>query len=101
MAEPKQGSDERFLRALGQEIAYWRKRRGVTQAQLGELVGLSESTVKRAERKGPAGQGDTFRIAEALDVDIILMIRRAKEASLADGPAPEAEADEEVDRRFA
>lgn len=100
MSDPKKGSDERFLRALGQEIAYWRKHRGLTRVQLAERVGVSESTIKRAELKGPQAQGDTWRIAEVLDVDIILMIRRAKEVGLGDGKIA-ADPDEEADRRLA
>ena len=100
MSEPNRGSEGRFLVALGQQIAYWRKLRGLTPAQLGELAGISESTIKRAEKKGPTRMADIDSIADALQVDLVTMIRRAKEDGASDA-ATAPTSDEEPDRRLA
>lgn len=59
-------------RAIGLKISYYRKRKGLTQAQLAELVGISTNYLGMIER-GNNGQSYSMevllKLAEALDVD--------------------------------
>lgn len=72
-----------FLTALGAEIAAWRKRRGLTRAELGQRVELSETTIGRIERgeaSAAAATTDVWRIAANLDLPFSDLVRRAEDA---------------------
>lgn len=60
-------------KAIGLEIAYWRRRRELTQYQLAEKVGISTNYLGMIERgnNGKSYSMDVLlRLAEALDVDV-------------------------------
>lgn len=60
-------------REIGLKIAYYRKKRGYTQAQLAEIVGVSTNYLGLIER-GNNGRSYSMEallsIAEALDVNL-------------------------------
>lgn len=76
-----------FLTALGDEIELWRKRRKLSRAELGDMVGLSETTIGRIER-GSADTAlptsDAWRIASHLGISFSDLIRRAEEMTTID-----------------
>ena len=58
---------------LGLKIAYYRKKKGYTQAQLAEIVGISSNYLSLIERgnKGQSYSMETlFKIAEALEITV-------------------------------
>jgi Predicted transcriptional regulators len=58
-------------RAVGQAIREARRESGLTQAQLGELVGLSDRTVREIEKgSGGSGFGAVSTAANALGLRI-------------------------------
>lgn len=65
-------------RAIGLKISYYRKRKGLTQAQLAELIGISTNYLGMIER-GNNGQSYSMevllKLAEALDVDAQELMR--------------------------
>ena len=58
---------------IGLKIAYYRKKKGYTQAQLAEMVGISSNYLSLIER-GNKGQSYSmeklFKIAEALEITV-------------------------------
>lgn len=55
---------------LGLNIAYYRKRRGLTQEQLAEKAGVERSRVSKTEIAWTGTSLDTiYRIADALEVE--------------------------------
>ena len=60
-------------REIGLKIAYYRKKRGYTQAQLAEIVGVSTNYLGLIERGNNGRSYSTevlLSIAEALDVNL-------------------------------
>ena len=58
---------------IGLKIAYYRKKKGYTQAQLSEMVGISSNYLSLIERgnKGQSYSMETlFKIAAALEVNV-------------------------------
>lgn len=58
---------------IGLKIAYYRKKKGYTQAQLSEMVGISSNYLSLIERgnNGHSYSIETlFKIANALDVNV-------------------------------
>lgn len=58
---------------IGLKIAYYRKKKGYTQAQLAEIVGISSNYLSLIEcgNKGQSYSMETlFKIAEALNVNV-------------------------------
>ena len=58
---------------IGLKIAYYRKKKGYTQAQLAEKVGISSNYLSLIEcgNKGNSYSMETlFKIAEALDINV-------------------------------
>ena len=58
---------------IGLKIAYYRKKKGYTQAQLSEMLGISSNYLSLIERgnKGQSYSMETlFKIAEALNVNV-------------------------------
>ena len=54
---------------LGLNIAFYRKRRGLTQEQLAEKAGLDTTTIGKLETAGVGATLDTiFEICDALDI---------------------------------
>ena len=74
--------------AIGAEIAYWRRRRGLSRAELGALVGKSHNTIGRWERGDTMPDvSETWKVAKALDVKLSTLIARAQDAAEQDGTA--------------
>ena len=60
---------ERY-RALGLNIAYYRKLRGMTQEQLAEKAGVERSRISKTEIAWTGTSLDTiFKVADALEVE--------------------------------
>ena len=56
---------------IGLKIAYYRKKKGYTQAQLSEMVGISSNYLSLIECGGQSYSMETlFKIAEALKVKV-------------------------------
>lgn len=65
--------------AIGNRIRYFRKLRGLTQTQLGELLGFSELTahvrITQYETSQKISKADTLQnIASALKVDVSALV---------------------------
>jgi transcriptional regulator with XRE-family HTH domain len=59
----------RVLRAAGDDLATWRKLRGLTQAQLADRAGISRDTLARLERgDGGVSIENLLRVLRALGV---------------------------------
>lgn len=70
-----------FLVALGEEIRYWRTKRGLTLVQLAMKSGVSKATIERAENAtNTISVANTEVLACALQVDLSEMIRRVEDA---------------------
>ena len=57
---------------VGLKIAYYRKKKGYTQTQLAEMVGISSnylSLIERGNKWQSYSMETLFKIAEALDVN--------------------------------
>ena len=50
---------------IGQSLRTMRKSRRMTQAEVGQKMGISQSRVSRIEREGPATLDVAFRFAKA------------------------------------
>ena len=60
---------------LGANVRRYRKRCGLKQAQLGELVGLSAASICNLEKGRQQVYLDTVAaIANALDVDLLVLV---------------------------
>jgi transcriptional regulator with XRE-family HTH domain len=60
---------ERALRAIGEDVAVWRKLRGLTQVQVADRAGVSPSTLRRLESAdGGITLENLLRILRALGV---------------------------------
>lgn len=88
-------TDLAFTEALGAEIEYWRKRRGLSRDELAAKAGISKSTMGRVERDGPKDVSDTWRLAEALDIPFLELAKRAEESAglVVDHAMPGSEGD--------
>ncbi len=87
---------EEFKRQLGARVQDFRRRRKLTQEELGEKAELSEETVSSIERGVNVPRIETiFRIAEALDVSLSELFDVA-----AGTPAPK-ETQAQIDRLLA
>jgi transcriptional regulator with XRE-family HTH domain len=80
--DPDQGW---FFAQIADQVAEQRKGRGLSQAELAELTGTTQSAIARLESGGRPPRLDTLlRITEALDCDLTVELRprtRAKVAS--------------------
>lgn len=64
---------EFYLMTLGQRLRYFRKQRGLTQTQLGELVGLSQQAVAFVEKDRTKMPHKIHEIASALQISPALL----------------------------
>ena len=63
---------------IGLKIAYYRKKRGYTQAELAELIGMSVAYLGQIERgnRGNSFSLETlYQIADALKIEAELLIK--------------------------
>ncbi|UQZ88173.1 XRE family transcriptional regulator [Deltaproteobacteria bacterium Smac51] len=63
--------EKEFVRNIGFRIQYFRKKAGLTQFQLAELVDLSEATIGQLESRNVYGLSIValYRIAKVLSVE--------------------------------
>jgi predicted transcriptional regulator len=65
-----------FFAAIAEKVADRRAERGLSQRELAELVGTTQSAIARLERGGRPPRIDTLlRIADALDCDLVVDLR--------------------------
>lgn len=69
--------DEGWLFArIAEQVVHQRKARGLSQKELAELTGTTQSAIARLESGGRPPRIDTLlRIAEALDCELIVDLR--------------------------
>ena len=74
-----------FFAQVAEQVTEQRRARGLSQAELAELTGTTQSAIARLESGGRPPRIDTLlRIAEALDCELIVDLRartRPKERS--------------------
>ena len=56
------------LRRMGEDLATWRKLRGLTAAEVADRAGVTRQTVARLESGQDVGTGTLMRVARALGV---------------------------------
>jgi transcriptional regulator with XRE-family HTH domain len=65
-----------FFAAIADQVAERRQQLGMSQRELAELVGTTQSAVARLERGGRPPRIDTLlRIADALECDLVVELR--------------------------
>jgi len=65
-----------FFAQIAEQVAEQRKARGVSQAELAELTGTTQSAIARLESGGRPPRIDTLlRVAEALDCELQVGLR--------------------------
>ena len=65
-----------FFAAIAQQVAEQRATRGLSQRELAELCGTTQSAIARLEAGGRPPRIDTLlRIADALDCELIVELR--------------------------
>src|SRR3954453_13320131 len=68
-----------FFAQIADQVAARRNARGLSQRELAELTGTTQSAIARLERGGRPPRIDTLlRIAEALDCELIVELRPRK-----------------------
>jgi transcriptional regulator with XRE-family HTH domain len=71
--DPDQGW---FFAGIAEQVTEQRKARGLSQKELAELTGTTQSAIARLESGGRPPRIDTLlRIAEALDCELIVELR--------------------------
>ena len=65
-----------FFAAIAEKVAERRQASGLSQRELAELVGTTQSAIARLERGGRPPRIDTLlRIADALDCDLVVELK--------------------------
>ncbi len=65
-----------FFAQIAEQVVEQRRVRGLSQQELAELCGTTQSAIARFERGGRPPKMDTLlRIAEALDCDLLVQFR--------------------------
>jgi transcriptional regulator with XRE-family HTH domain len=65
-----------FFAQIAEQVSGQRKARGLSQKELAELTGTTQSAIARLESGGRPPRIDTLlRIAEALDCELIVQLR--------------------------
>ena len=65
-----------FFARIAEQVTQQRKARGLSQKELAELTGTTQSAIARLESGGRPPRIDTLlRIAEALDCELIVELR--------------------------
>jgi transcriptional regulator with XRE-family HTH domain len=65
-----------FFAAVAEKVADRRQAQGLSQRELAELVGTTQSAIARLERGGRPPRIDTLlRIADALDCDLVVDLK--------------------------
>jgi transcriptional regulator with XRE-family HTH domain len=70
------GEDGWFFAAIAEQVVEQRRRRRLSQSELAELVGTTQSAIARLESGGRPPRIDTLRrISEALDCELVVSLR--------------------------
>jgi transcriptional regulator with XRE-family HTH domain len=65
-----------FFAAIAEKVAEQRQAKGLSQRELAEIVGTTQSAIARLERGGRPPRIDTLlRIADALDCELVVDLR--------------------------
>jgi transcriptional regulator with XRE-family HTH domain len=65
-----------FFASVAEKVAERRQAKGLSQRELAELVGTTQSAIARLERGGRPPRIDTLlRIADALDCELVVDLR--------------------------
>lgn len=73
LGEPEDGW---FFAAIAEQVVEQRRARGLSQQELAELCGTTQSAIARFERGGRPPRVDTLlRMAEALDCELVVQFR--------------------------
>jgi transcriptional regulator with XRE-family HTH domain len=65
-----------FFAAIADQVAERRQAKGLSQRELAEIVGTTQSAIARLERGGRPPRIDTLlRIADALDCELVVELR--------------------------
>jgi transcriptional regulator with XRE-family HTH domain len=65
-----------FFAAVAEKVAERRQEQGLSQRELAEIVGTTQSAIARLERGGRPPRIDTLlRIADALECDLVVDLR--------------------------
>jgi transcriptional regulator with XRE-family HTH domain len=65
-----------FFAAIADKVAERRQEKGLSQRQLAEIVGTTQSAIARLERGGRPPRIDTLlRIADALECELVVDLR--------------------------
>lgn len=65
-----------FFAAIADNVAARRQEKGLSQRELAEIVGTTQSAIARLERGGRPPRIDTLlRIADALECDLVVDLR--------------------------
>jgi transcriptional regulator with XRE-family HTH domain len=65
-----------FFAAIAENVAARRQAKGLSQRELAEIVGTTQSAIARLERGGRPPRIDTLlRIADALECDLVVDLR--------------------------
>lgn len=68
---------EEFVKIIGENIVYNRKKLGLTQIDLASSVGIEDSALRRIERGRTNPTVKTLlKIAEALEVEVSVLVSR-------------------------
>jgi transcriptional regulator with XRE-family HTH domain len=68
--------EERLLASIAEQVVAQRRARELSQLELAELCGTTQSSIARFERGGRPPRVDTLlRIAQALDCELIVEFR--------------------------
>lgn len=68
------GEFKKYYKTLGLNVAYYRKKRELTQEQLAEKAGVERSRVGKTETAWAGTSLDVvFRIAKALEIEPVLL----------------------------
>jgi transcriptional regulator with XRE-family HTH domain len=71
-----------FFAAVADKVAERRQEKGLSQRELAELVGTTQSAIARLERGGRPPRIDTLlRIADALECDLVVDLRPRRGAA--------------------
>lgn len=92
--------EEEFLVAIGGEIGAWRKRRDLSRDELAKAAGISSSTLGRVERGEGTDLASAWRLAQALNVPLTDLVRRAEDSLNLDFSDMQRQEIEELLRRL-
>ena len=69
------------MQLIGERVRKYRRQKGMSQEQLGEIVGFSQSKISKIEHGDWDSLSDLRLIAKALEVPIEELVREEAESS--------------------